>query len=206
MSAEGLLDFVLLSKYEICSVLWGGLKLEGSNFVSLWPRRWISFEIEGQYHFRPSPDICSTCGDIVGVSQIVSPRPSLWNICVSWGPFRFCVHILFSLGLSFHTLDKICKEHIWSFDLQLCASILGALCASMLVPWFASIFEPLCIAWANIKFEVFRRGVPSYRGLIWFSCGLGGGFSWNWRAISFQTLPWYLFNLQWAPHKFYAGS
>ena len=55
MSAEGLLDFVLLSKYEICSVLWGGLKLEGSHFVSLWPRRWISFETEGQYHFRPFP-------------------------------------------------------------------------------------------------------------------------------------------------------
>ena len=89
-SAKGLLDFVLLSKYEICSVFWGGLKLEGSHFVSLWPRRWISFETEGQYHFRPSPDICSTCGDIVGVSQIVSPQ-SL-NTCVSWGSFRFCVH------------------------------------------------------------------------------------------------------------------
>ena len=30
----------------------------------------------------------------------------------------------------------------------------------MLVPWFASIFEPLYIAWAGIKFEVFRRGGP----------------------------------------------
>ena len=28
-------------------------------------------------------------------------------------------------------------------------------------------------------------------------------FSWNWRAISCQTLPWYLFNLQWVSRKFY---
>ena len=51
----------------------------------------------------------------LAVTQWVSHKfylPSLWNMCVSWGPFRFCVHILFSLGLSFHTFGKICKEHI----------------------------------------------------------------------------------------------
>jgi hypothetical protein len=86
MAAKGLVDFVLLSKYEFCSVLWGGLKLEGSNFVSLWPRRRSFLEIEGQYHFRPSP------------WYLLNLR---WRICVSCGPFRFCVHILFFFGVKF---------------------------------------------------------------------------------------------------------
>ena len=45
---------------------------------------------------------------------IILPLSSLWNICVSWGPFRFRVHILFSLGLSFHTTHLI----IWSSILR----------------------------------------------------------------------------------------
>ena len=104
-----------------------GLKLEGSNFVSLWPRRWISVEIEGQYDFRPSRWYLLNLRWHSGcLTNFISPVSETF---VSWRPFRCCVHFLFSLGLSFHTLDKICKKHIWSFDLQLCASILVALCA-----------------------------------------------------------------------------
>ena len=60
------------------------------------------------------------------------------------------------------------------FNPQLCTFILAALCASILVPLCASILGALCVGWVNAKFEVFHRWLPSYRGLIWFSCGLGG--------------------------------
>ena len=80
------------------------------------------------------------------------------------------------------TLDKILqKEH---------------LCASILVPLCASILGALCIGWVSIKFEVFHIGFHNYRGVIWFSCGLGGENSSNWRAILFQNLPLPLISFQ----------
>ena len=48
-----------------------------------------------------------------------------------------------------------------------------------LVPLCASILEALCLGCISIKFEVFHRGFPSYRGLIRFSCRLGGENSWH---------------------------
>ena len=65
----------------------------------------------------------------------------------------------------------------------LCAFLLGALCAFLLGALFVSILGALCafllgalcIDWASIKLEVFHRRFPSYRGLVWFSCGLGRG-------------------------------
>ena len=164
MAAKGLVDFVLLSKYEFCSVLWGGLKLEGSNFVSLWPRQWISFIIEGQYHFRPSPwyllnlrwhSGCLT-NFISTVSETFVSVEGLLNFV-----FIFYFHWVFT------RLTRFAKN---TFDLQLCASILGALCASIL--------GARCVGRVSMKFPVFfnNEGFPNYRGLIWCSCGLGGGF------------------------------
>ena len=145
----------------------------------------------------------------LAVTQWVSHKfylHSLWNICVSWGPLRFCVHILFSLGLDFILLTRFAKntfDHlIFNFALPFwehCALLFWN-CDSLPLLYHYALAE-----WVS-NFPCSIKGFPSYRGLIWFSCGLGGGFSWNWRAILFQTLPWYLFNLQWAPHKFYAGS
>ena len=37
----------------------GAPKLHGSNFVFSWPRWWKCLDMEGQYHFRPSPPISS---------------------------------------------------------------------------------------------------------------------------------------------------
>ena len=37
----------------------GAPKLHGSNFVFSWPRWWKCLDMEGQYHFRPSPLISS---------------------------------------------------------------------------------------------------------------------------------------------------
>jgi hypothetical protein len=95
-------------------------------------------------------------------------------------------HISFSCGASLHTFDKlikICKEHIESSSLcfhfgstmryHSCTTI----ClnnSSIWVPLSTSIFVPLCIGWISVKFKMFYRGFPSYSGLIWFSCGLGG--------------------------------
>ena len=165
MSAEGLFDFVLLSKYEICSVLWGGLKLEGSNFVSLWSRRRSFLEIEGQYHFRPSPwHLLNLRWHRGCLTNCLSPQ-SLKHLC----QLRAFLDFVFIFYFDFIPLTRFAKN---TFDLQLCASILGALCTSMLVPWFASIFAPLYIAGVSIKFEVFRKKVPSYRyqgkGLTWY--------------------------------------
>ena len=64
----------------------------------------------------------------------------------------------------------------------------------MLVPWFASIFEPLYIAWAGIKFEVFRRGGPKLQrsNLFflwprrWFFLKLKGNIISDPPLISFQ--------------------
>ena len=64
----------------------------------------------------------------------------------------------------------------------------------------------LCIGWVRINFEVFHRGFPSYRGLIWFSCGPGSEKILKLKVILFQTLPWYLFNLRWVSHNFYEKS
>ena len=91
------------------------------------------------------------------------------------------------------------------YNLQLYASILVPLRASILVPQCASSMGALC-GWVSIKFEVFHRGVlklQGHRGLIWFSCGLGGKKSSNWRASKgiegqsfFRPSLWYHFNLR----------
>ena len=40
-----------------------------------------------------------------------------------------------------------------------------------------------------MKFAVSYEGFPSYRGLIRFSCGLGGGFFLKLKGNIIQTLP-----------------
>ena len=87
-------------------------------------------------------------------------------------------------GLVFIFLAWFAKN---SFDLQLCASMLGTQIASSL--------GALCIGWASIKFAIFYEGFPSYtsRGLSWCSCGLGGGFFLKFEGqYHVRPFPWYL--------------
>ena len=67
-------------------------------------------------------------------------------------------------------------------DLQLSSSILGALCAGMLDS--TRCFH-VCTAMHGLRLKCSTRGFPSYRGLIWFSCGLGGSCQ-NLPQIAFQ--------------------
>ena len=80
MSAEVLLDFVFLNQYEICSVLLGGLKLEGLISFPCGLGGGVLLKLKGNIISDPPPDICSTCGDTVGVSQILFPQ-SLKHLC-----------------------------------------------------------------------------------------------------------------------------
>ena len=38
--------------------------------------------------------------------------------------------------------------------------------------WKSSMLGALCIGWVSVTFDVVRRGVPSYMGLIWYSQSL----------------------------------
>ena len=85
-------------------------------------------------------------------------------------------------------------------DLQLFASILGALYASvfgtvMCFHFFATML------WLGLKCST--RGFPSYRGLIWFCTGLGGAFLEIGGQYHVRPSPWYHFNLRCMPHGFY---
>ena len=86
-------------------------------------------------------------------------------------------------------------------DLQLFASILGALYASvfgtvMCFHFFATML------WLGLKCST--RGFPSYRGLIWFCTGLGGPIFLKLEGnIMSDPSPWYLFNLRCMSHGFY---
>ena len=130
----------------------GSPKLQGSNLVFLWPR-WNKFhEIEGQYHFRPSPWYVFPWRQMS--HTYFRGDWGLWNFYVSWGPFGFCAYILFSCRSSLHAYDNSCKKHYY---LQLCASILGALCA------FPHSKLSQCIVtkkWKRISVPKQKRTVP----------------------------------------------
>ena len=82
-------SLLFLNQYQIWNVPWAGPKLKGSNLIFLLPRRLFFLEIEGQYDFRPSLDIFSTCGECL-INSIREARAFL-KVYVSSRPFKFCV-------------------------------------------------------------------------------------------------------------------
>ena len=100
-------------------------KLQGSNLVLHWPRwsfSWNWWAISCQT-FR------LICFPLAASVSFIFKRGlgSLKLLCQLRAFWVLRIYLIFML-LQLHAYDNICKEHYY---LQLCASILGALCASI---------------------------------------------------------------------------
>ena len=166
--------------HVLATMLWLGLKCSTRGFPSYRGLIWFCtglggafLEIGGQYHVRPSPWYFWSYFNLRCMSHGFYEEIRVSEISMSVEGLRRCVqvHILFSRGSRFILLlTKFAKNML---DLQLFASILGALYASvfgtvMCFHFFATML------WLGLKCST--RGFPSYRGLIWFCTGLGGAF------------------------------
>ena len=109
----------------VWSVPQGVHKLQGSNLVLHWPRwsfSWNWWAISCQT-FR------LICFPLAASVSFIFKRGlgSLKLLCQLRAFWVLRIYLIFML-LQLHAYDNICKEHYY---LQLCASILGALCASI---------------------------------------------------------------------------
>ena len=150
-----------------CTGLGGAifLKLEG-NIMSD-PSPWYLFNLRCMSHgFYEEIRVSETFMSVDGLLDVVFK-------------FIFCFHA----GQDCILLTRFAKNIL---DLQLCSSILGALCARMLDS--TRCFH-VCTAMHGLSLKCSTRGFPSYRGLIWFSCGLGQALP----VISFQ----FVVNISW---------
>ena len=193
--------------FHVCTAMHGlSLKCSTRGFQSY--RGLISFctglgdaiflKLEGNIMSDPSPWYlfnlrCMSHGfyDEIRVSETFMSNGGPLDVVFK---FIFCFHS----GQDCILLTRFAKNIL---DLQLCSSILGALCARMLDS--TRCFH-VCTAMHGLSLKCSTRGFQSYRGLIWFCTGLGGTIFLKLEGnIMSDPSPWYLFNLRCMSHGFY---